>query len=143
VAGGADFAVDLETTAETVTLFRSALVCRLRDTYAAWSNVLCHFWCSHGYWVGCRLFPSCQPMLAPTQPPEMSIHRGRRGATHPSSAMVAASTPRPNICQYQAVEPSANTVAPMGRALFFREAVAPLDVEAARYIIQFVSHAIN
>jgi hypothetical protein len=58
-----------------------------------------------------------------------------------------ASTSRPNICQYQAVEPSANAVAPMGRALFFREEAAPsaeeLDVEAARYIIQFVSHAIN
>jgi hypothetical protein len=69
------------------------------------------------------------------------------GATHPSSAGAMASTGRPNICQYQAVDPSANTVAPMGRALFFSEEAAPsaeeLDVEAARYIIQFVSHAIN
>jgi hypothetical protein len=57
-----------------------------------------------------------------------------------------ASTLRPNICQYQAVDPRAKTVAPMGRALFFRDDAAPsaeLDVEAARYIIQFVSQAIN
>jgi hypothetical protein len=58
-----------------------------------------------------------------------------------------ASTLRPNICQYQAVDPRAKTVAPMGRALFLKEEAAPsvveLDVEAARYIIQFVSHHIN
>lgn len=34
-------------------------------------------------------------------------------------------------------------MAPMGRALFFREEAEELDVEAARYIIQFVSHAIK
>jgi hypothetical protein len=87
------------------------------------------------------------PVLAkmPTKTSIPSLAGG--GATHPSSAGVMASTLRPNICQYQAVDPSANTVAPMGRALFFREEAAPsaeeLDVEAARYIIQFVSHAIN
>ena len=58
-----------------------------------------------------------------------------------------ASTLRPNICQDQAVDPRAKTVAPMGRALFFREEAVPsaeeLYVEAARYIIQFVSHYIN
>jgi hypothetical protein len=58
-----------------------------------------------------------------------------------------ASALRPNICQYQAVDPRAKTVAPMGRALCLRVEAAPsaeeLDVEAARYIIQFVSHAIN
>jgi hypothetical protein len=54
-----------------------------------------------------------------------------------------ASTLRPNCCQYQADEPRAKTVAPMGRALFFREEAEELDVEAARYIIQFVSHAIK
>jgi hypothetical protein len=32
------------------------LLCRDRDTYAAWSNVLFHFSCCHGYWVGCRLY---------------------------------------------------------------------------------------
>jgi hypothetical protein len=31
----------------------------------------------------------------------------------------------------------------MGRALFFREEAEELDVEAARYIIQSVSHAIK
>jgi hypothetical protein len=61
------------------------------------------------------------------------------GATHPSSAGVMASTVRPNCCQYQAVEPRANRVAPMGRALFFSADAAPsaeaLDVEAARYTV--------
>jgi hypothetical protein len=55
---------------------------------------------------------------------------------HPSSAGVMASTLRPKWCQYQAVELMAKTVAPMGRALFFRRIAAPsaeaLDVDAAR-----------
>jgi hypothetical protein len=54
---------------------------------------------------------------------------------------------RPNICQYHAVDPIAKAVAPMGRALFLNEEAAPsvveLDVEAARCIIQPVSHHIN
>lgn len=55
-----------------------------------------------------------------------------------------ASALRPNICQYHAVDPRAKRVAPMGRALLFMAPSAvELDVEAARYIIQFVSHAIN
>ena len=55
-----------------------------------------------------------------------------------------ASTLRPYICQYQADEPRAKTVAPMGRALFLSVEEAPsVEVEAARYIIQFVSHAVN
>ena len=57
-----------------------------------------------------------------------------------------ASAVRPNICQYHAVDPIAKIVAPMGRALFLKDEAAPsveLDVEAARYIIQFVSHHIN
>ena len=118
----------------------------LRDAYALWSKVLFHFECSHGYWVGCRLFPSRQLLLSPVAASPLS--RGCDcGVTHPSSAGVIASTLRPNICQYHAVDPIAKTVAPMGRALFFREDAAPsaeeLDVEAARYIIQFVSHDIN
>lgn len=64
--------------------------------------------------------------------------------THPSSAGVMASTLRPNRCQYQAVVPIAKAVAPMGRALLFRAVTAPsAEVDAARYIIQFVSQCIN
>jgi uncharacterized protein (DUF2344 family) len=57
-----------------------------------------------------------------------------------------ASTLRPNICQYQAVDPRAKAVAPMGNALLRIDEEAPSAeelVEAARYIIQFVSHHIN
>jgi|TARA_R110002003_G_scaffold97_13_gene7868 hypothetical protein len=58
-----------------------------------------------------------------------------------------ASTVRPNCCQYHAVDPIAKTVAPMGKALLLRVEAAPsveeLDVEAARYIIQFVSYHPN
>lgn len=45
------------------------------------------------------------------------------------------------------MDPTAKTEAPAGRALFFQEEAAPsaveLDVEAERYITQFVSHQFN
>jgi hypothetical protein len=67
--------------------------------------------------------------------------------TYPSSAGVIASTLRPKRWKYQAVDPMAKTDAPMGRALFLKEAAAPsaekLDVDAARYMTQFVSFHVH
>lgn len=99
-----------------------------------------------GIELGVDCIPYCQFLLsanlAMSPPPEANW-----GLTHPSSAGVMASALRPNICQYHADDPRAKTVAPMGRALFLSEEAAPsveeLDVEAARYIIQFVSQCIN
>ncbi len=61
VAGGADFAVNLEAAAEAVGVIRmmveggGCVGAEWGVGYAWWSNVLVHFSCSHGYFVACRL----------------------------------------------------------------------------------------
>jgi hypothetical protein len=56
-----------------------------------------------------------------------------------------ASALPPYRWRYHATEPIERTVAPAGRALFFQEEPAPsvAEVEAERYITQFVSNCIN